>query len=91
MYFPNARGQVGANQESRVRREPDFLVIDSGRLGILEVDGPTHTGKAAQDHERDRLFRAHGIRVVERFEAHRCYQKPDDVVAEFLRLLRLNG
>jgi very-short-patch-repair endonuclease len=67
------------------------LVVWKGKLGVLEVDGPWHEGKAAEDHERDRLFRHHGIRVIERFDYERGYAMPDDVVAEFLRLLELNG
>ena len=43
------------------------------KLGVLEVDGPWHTGRAADDHERDRRLREHGVRVVERYQAERCY------------------
>ncbi len=51
-------------------------------------DGPQYPsgGRA-----RDRLLRHHRIAIVERFPAERCYEMPDDVVAEFLRLLRLNA
>lgn len=90
-FWANARGRVGPATDSRENRESDFLVVWRGKLGILEVDGPSHDGKASADHERDRLFRHHSIRVVERFDAERCYAMPDDVVAEFLRLLELNG
>jgi hypothetical protein len=39
------------------------------------------------DHERDRLFRAYGVRVVEHFDAGQCFNKSDEVVARFLALL----
>jgi hypothetical protein len=92
VFFPNARGRVGVTADARETREPDFIVIAEGRFGILEVDGSDyHDGNAAQDHERDRCFRHHGVPVLERFPAKRCFDMPDDVVAEFLRLLRRNG
>jgi hypothetical protein len=91
-FFPNARGRLGQTADARQAREPDFLVVYRGKVGVLEVDGGDyHRGLAADDHERDRLFRHHGIAVVERFPAHRCFNFPDDVVGEFLRLLDANG
>jgi hypothetical protein len=84
-FFPNARGRLGTAPDFRESREPDFLVVDDGRLGVLEVDGDEwHPAEnAAAEHVRDRLFRRHGIRVVERFPASECYEDPDRVVAEF--------
>ena len=92
-FFPNARGRLGVAPDYRENREPDFLVVSEGKLGILEVDGDAaHPPQnAAADHARDRLFRSHGIKVVERFPATTCYEDPDRVVAEFRRLLALNG
>lgn len=87
----NARGRWGDTPDAREVREPDFIVFSAGRVGVLEIDGGSHTGQAAADHERDRLFRQQGITVVERFAANRCYEWPDQVVAEFLRILLLNG
>lgn len=88
LYFPNciARLNIPEYPNGRGNREPDFLVCDKGRWGILEVDGePFHpASRAAQDHERDRLFRSYGILLVERFDANRCYKQPDLVVKEFL-------
>jgi very-short-patch-repair endonuclease len=69
--------------------DADFLVWR--KLGVVDVDGPWHTGRAAEDHERDRRLREQGIRVVERYPAERCHSTPDDVVAAFLRLLERNG
>ena len=91
LYLPNCRARLG-KEEVRRNREADFLICDNGKWGIVEVDGePFHPpSRAVQDHERDRLFRLHGIAVVEHFDANRCYQEPDDVVTEFLNILR-NG
>jgi hypothetical protein len=55
-------------------------------VGALEVDGA-----AGADHERDRVFGHHGLRVAERFESRRRYRMPGGVVAVFLRLLEMNG
>jgi hypothetical protein len=92
LFFPNARGRVGVTADHRETREPDFLVVHDGKVAILEVDGPRgHVGRACEDHDRDRLFRDHGIRVVERFDSDECRTMPDDVVARFLRLVDSNG
>lgn len=88
LYLPNCRARLGGSGERR-NREPDFLVCHEGKWGILEIDGePFHPpSRAAHDHERDRLFRSHGVRVVEHFDASRCFSDPDVVVREFLQLL----
>lgn len=88
LFLPNSRARLGATHV-RQNREADFLVCADGRWGILEVDGdPFHPpSRTADDHERDRLFRAHGIRVVEHFHADRCYNQPDAVVRQFLEIL----
>ena len=93
LFAPNASVRLGITPGHRENSEPDFLVIANGKVGILEVDGaPWHPReRAAVDHERDRRFREHGIAVVERFDADECHRIPDDVVAQFLRLLHLNG
>lgn len=89
LFLPNCRARLGAGSTGRKNREPDFLVCDEGRWGVLEVDGePFHPpSRTTEDHERDRLFRTHGIGVVEHFDATHCYREPDLVVAQFLRLL----
>lgn len=92
-FMANARGRFGVTADHRETREPDFLVVDDGKLGILEVDGDQFhpPERAAEHHDRDRLFKDHGIRVVERYRATECWEDPDRVVTEFRRLLRLNG
>ena len=76
--------------EGRKNREADFIVLLDGKVGILEVDGePFHPpSRAAQDHERDRLFKTHGIKVVEHFDAGECFENSDGVVLKFLEILR---
>lgn len=88
MYLPNCLARLNVDGR-RGNREPDFLICHDGKWGVLEVDGaPFHpAARAAQEYERDRLFKSHGIRVVERFDASRCYQSPEAVVTTFLNLL----
>ncbi len=87
LFYPNSKARLN-KAEARVNRESDFLVFQAGRFGILEVDGREWHQTAADDHERDRLFKRHGIRVIERFDAARCWNEPDEVVQEFLEILR---
>ncbi len=37
-FLPNCRGRLNEDQK-RVNKEPDFIVCDAGKWGILEVDG----------------------------------------------------
>jgi very-short-patch-repair endonuclease len=89
MFLPNCRARIGL-QANRQNREADFLVCHNGKLGILEVDGePFHPpSRTAEDHERDRLFKLHGILVVEHFDAGECFENPAGVVARFLNILK---
>ncbi|KAF5414318.1 MAG: hypothetical protein C5S48_08895 [Candidatus Methanogaster sp.] len=89
LFLPNCMARLGSISGRR-NREADFLICYEGKWGILEVDGepfhpPTRTVK---DHERDRLFRSHGILVVEHFDASKCYKTPEDVVEIFLKILK---
>jgi hypothetical protein len=88
LFFPNCRGRLGS-PVARENREADFLICREGKWGILEVNGePFHPpSRTVQDHARDRAFRELGIRLVEHFDATECYEKPEEVVARFLRLL----
>jgi hypothetical protein len=88
LFLPNCRARLGAPPD-RENREADFLVCYNGRWGILEVDGePFHpASRAAEDHERDRLFRLQGVPVVEHFDAVECRRDPDGVVERFLKVL----
>ena len=88
MFLPSCRARATADGARRTV-EPDFLVCWKGRWGILEVDGePFHPSRrTVHDHARDRVFKTHGIMVVEHFDASECFEKPADVVRKFLTLL----
>ena len=88
LFFPLCKGRLN-DPHGRVNREPDFLVCKDGKWGILEVDGePYHPPqRTVHDHERDRLFQRHGIRLAQHYDSTDCYVTPDEVVAEFLALL----
>ena len=88
LFLPNCFARCSTT-EGRRNREADFLVCSDGRWGILEVDGePFHPpARTVHDHERDRIFKAHGIRLVEHFDSGECFDKPDVVVNRFLQLL----
>jgi hypothetical protein len=88
LFVPNCAARLNS-PEGRVNREPDFLVCFDGKWGILEVDGePFHPPtRTAEDHERDRLFKSHGIRVVEHFDATECYESAGAVVTKFIDIL----
>jgi very-short-patch-repair endonuclease len=92
LFLPNCLARLNG-APARLNKEADFLVCKDGKWGILEVDGePFHPpSMAAEDHERQRLFRRHGIRVFERFTSRRCYNEAHHVVAEFLEILDKSG
>jgi hypothetical protein len=89
LFLPNCKVRLGLGS-NRQNREADFLICHEGRWGILEVDGePFHPPSCkAQEDERDRLFKHHGILVVEHFDATQCFEAPHDVVKRFLAILR---
>jgi len=88
LFYPNNKARLNSG-EVRDNKESDFLIFKDGKFGILEVDGePWHPpSRTVDDHERDRLFKAHGICIVEHYDATRCWDKPDEVVQEFLEIL----
>lgn len=73
--------------DPKVRREPDFVVIYKGRMGILEIHGDAWhpTEMAAKESERRRMFRNLGVAIYEIFDAKTCWDTPDKVVNDFLR------
>jgi hypothetical protein len=46
--------------------EPDVLVTYRKRAGVLEIDGPHHTGRRAMDMSRDSLFLDAGVAFAHR-------------------------
>lgn len=90
-YMPNCLARLNDPQKpkGRANKEADFLVCYQGKWGILEVDGPHHTPeRRVEEQERERLFRLHGIGVVERYDSEKCKTQPFEVVKQFLQLLR---
>jgi hypothetical protein len=89
LFLPNCLARLNTI-EGRKTKEPDFVICENGRWGILEVDGePFHPpSRTTEDHKRDRDFLAHGIRVVQHYDASECYQQPNKVVENFLNLLK---
>jgi hypothetical protein len=89
LFLPNCLSRLGG-ANTRKTKEADFLICHEGKWGILEVDGePFHPpSRTVHDHERDRLFKNHGIKLTEHFDADRCRKEPDTVVSQFLELLR---
>lgn len=87
LFFPNAAAVFGS---TNMKREPDFLVCLDGKWGILEVMGEDYhpASTAMKDHERARLFKDYGLVYIEFYEAPHCYQKPAEVVDDFLNRLK---
>jgi hypothetical protein len=59
MIAPNPGVRIPGNTLS-----PDFLVSYRGRCGVIEVDGPHHRGRWANDKSRDALFEDAGAAYV---------------------------
>lgn len=88
LFLPNCKARLGY-PDNKENREPDFLVCHKGKWGILEIDHEeTHpVTRTAQDHKRDRLFKTHGIRVIEHYENVNSLERAYEVVREFLTIL----
>jgi hypothetical protein len=88
LFLPNCVARLGFRE--RQNREPDFLVCCEGQWGVLQIDGePFHPPtRTTEDHERDRIFLAHGVSLVQHFDAGDCWEDAEGVVEKFLYLLR---
>lgn len=84
-FFANPACRLNEGSD-RKTREPDFVVYHNGRWGILELDGSSHNGRHSHDQQRDRLFKKHGILVVEHFDST---LPPKQIVDEFLAILEV--
>jgi hypothetical protein len=89
LFFPNAAAVLGGKTEED-KKEPDFLICQSGKWGLLEVMGEAYhpSATAIKDHDRARLFKNYGLVVIEFYDAARCAGQPDEVVDDFLRRLQ---
>ena len=85
LFFPLPVAVLG-NDERKL--EPDFVVIYKQKVGILEVHGaPYHPPqRAAAEAERGRRFKLLGVSVHEFFDADKCWEDPQGVVDDFLKL-----
>lgn len=87
MFFPLPVAVITVGEKSH-KREPDFLICDAGRWGILEVQGDEYHKNATADHERAELLQRHGIKYVRFYSSQACHEDPDGVVRKFLLWLR---
>jgi hypothetical protein len=87
LFFP-----LPAASRHGVIREPDFVIVDEGRVGIIEIHGePWHPAtRTAQDHARNRFFELSGIHV-QVYDANHVRENTKGVVDEFLKLLKSHG
>ncbi|WP_235335367.1 MULTISPECIES: pentapeptide repeat-containing protein [Aphanizomenon] len=89
LFVPNSLARLNT-AKGRENKEADFLICYNGKWGVLEVDGPFHTAeRRVEEQERERIFKKNGIKVVERFDAQRCYNNPDEVVQEFFKMIEI--
>jgi uncharacterized protein YjbI with pentapeptide repeats len=89
LFLPNSLARL-TTAKGRENKEADFLICYNGKWGVLEVDGPFHTAeRRVEEQERERIFKKNGIKVVERFDAERCYNNPDEVVQEFFNMIEI--
>jgi len=68
---------------------PDFLITYRNKVGIIEVDGPRHHGRAAADKSRDHLLMKAGIKYVGRIVVEDVKSKPEAIkwVEDYLKIL----
>jgi hypothetical protein len=81
LFFP-----LPSASRSSILKEPDIVVVFKGKIGVLEVDGAYHTGRAADDHKRDIFFEQSGI-YVKHFNGDDVRGNVGLVVDTFLKLL----
>ncbi|HSW42645.1 MAG TPA: DUF559 domain-containing protein [Patescibacteria group bacterium] len=81
LFFP-----LPTASRASVLKEPDLVIVYKGKVGVLEVDGAYHTGRAADDHKRDLFFEQSGI-FVKHFNGDDVRSNVGLVVQTFLKLL----
>jgi hypothetical protein len=87
LFFPLPVAVMTINGKS-YKREPDFLICDEGRWGVLEVQGDSYHLSATKDHERAETLQRHGIKYVRFYDSKECHQDPDGVVRKFRHWLK---
>ncbi|MFH9426793.1 hypothetical protein ACH4JZ_00755 [Streptomyces sp. NPDC017615] len=80
--FPLPNGRVPGHTW-----EPDLLVTYRGRVGVLEIDGPSHRVRRAMDTSRDHLLRDAGVAYVDRIPVE-VIDEPNELMAALKRFLR---
>jgi hypothetical protein len=86
LFFPLAIAvRADTGEPWKDHREADFLICHDGVWGILEVS--YHSDRYEKDSEKTVWFKRAGILCVEHRTAERCYEKPAEVVEEFLQIL----
>lgn len=70
--------------------EPDILVTYKGKVGILEVDGPSHNGRRALDLTRDHVLYDTGIAFIDRVPVE-ALNDPEELTAALERFVRRLG
>jgi uncharacterized protein YjbI with pentapeptide repeats len=89
LFVPNSLARL-TTPKGRENKEADFLICYKGKWGVLKVDEPHHTAeRRVEEQEEERIFKKNGIKVVERFDAQRSYNHPDEVVQEFFNMIEI--
>lgn len=65
-------------------REPDFLVCKKGKWAILEIVDDIYHPSVEKEAYRTRWFQDHNIQIRS-YEANKCYEKPEEIVNEFIQ------
>ncbi len=86
LFIPNPKQRL-TTPEGRENQEFDFMILHQGKSGILQIDSEESQQEPVKEEELHRLFKYHGIRIVQHCDASRCGEEPDRVVQEFLEML----
>lgn len=86
LFIPNPKLRL-TTPEGRENQEFDFLILHQSKWGILQIDSEESQQEPVKEEELHRLFKYHGIRIVQHCDASRCGEEPDRVVQEFLEML----
>jgi hypothetical protein len=85
LFFPlpvAVRGETGLRWQNQ--REVAFLICHNGAWGILEVEWHRYE----MDLDKDLWFNKSGILCIEHYTDEHCRKTPDQVVDQFLGVLK---